>query len=1342
METTTIQRNKRYMLLTLFVVLLNQFNIFTQSDTEFWFVAPSVTQSHAGNTPIEIMVVSENLPTNVTISQPANPAFVPINFAMGPNEAIVTDLTAFVATIENQPANTILNYGILIESTNNITAYYAPQMQNNPDIYALKGTQALGTDFVVPMQTSFNNGNYNPVARSGFDIVATEDNTTITITPSADIIGHGAGVPFTIVLNKGETYSAVAVGGNAADRPAGSIIVADKPIAVSMKDDSVAQANCRDLIGDQLVPTNVIGDEYIVIKGYLNIDDKVYVTAAFDNTEVFVDGVLVATLDIGETHDFDVGNPTAYINSSEPIYVLHVTGFGCELGAALLPSIECTGSEQVSVTRATNEFFAINLMVAPGGEDNFVVNGNLGIIDPADFDVVPGSDGTWMFAQIDFSAIAAVGNPLFVTNTEKRFHMAVVNGGAITGCRYGYFSDFSRYEFDALISDIWVCEDNEFTISVDTAVLGAQFEWSGPNNFFEIGNSITLENVIPEQSGRYYLNAIIDNCPTDLDSVEIEIRPLPDAPEPISNAPICQGETLQLQANGVGDTMNWSGPNGFTSTEFNPSISPALPIHNGIYSVFATLNECDGPAADVATVVIPPIFNDTIDVAICSYDTYELPDGTTTNNVGFYTFDYTTIDGCDSSVIINLMHHPDMDLELLPNEFASGNNISCFGASDGSINLTITGGSPNYSYEWTGPNGFTSTAQNISDLEAGDYHVLVTDENGCYVNTSMELVEPAPLYEQISSHEYPSGDNISCKGFSDGSVNLTISGGSPGYTYSWTGPNGFNSIDENLTDLSAGTYYVTASDLFGCTISTSIELTEPMSINENVTAFEYPSGHNISCHGLSDGSINLNISGGSPDFSFEWTGPFGFTSNDQNLNGLSAGTYNVVIRDVNNCDITSTIVLTEPDLIALQVYVSSDYNGQHISCYGADDAQVTVQVSGGSPSYTVNIDGNQTTFNNYGIVDNLGPGLLTVNVTDANGCQATTAVMVNEPTPIESAIDVLSNHNNLPVSCANNYDGVIAANAIGGTPPYFYNWNHGNESHGEVLENIGVGAYTVEVTDVNGCLTISTIALQAHPNPTIETSDPQRICQGEEASFTVYSDHNLAGCNWTFETGQTFTSCNDISHRFNTTGCIDATVQVVSVNGCISELQLSDFICIDPKPIADFAMNDDEINTLNNTVSFWNESQNATDYFWDFGDGQTTTVENPSHSFPNNSAGSYIVTLFAYSEFDCVDSISTIIKVEEDMRIFVPNAFTPDGDKFNEVFSPVLDGDFNRFDYQLLIFNRWGELLFESRDAEVGWNGTYGGKVMQDGVYVWKLRVSSNDGTINKELAGHVTLLR
>ena len=192
-----------------FIFLLQASISFGQLDTLFWFVAPEVAQSH-GDRPIVLRFATLNSPSTITISQPANPAFPVQVINLGINAAQTLDLTPWIDMTENKPSNTTLNYGFRIHSTAPIMAYYevVTSCNCNPDIFTLKGRNALGTSFIITAQTFLSNANY---ARSGFDIVATQNNTSITILPANDIVGHAAGVPFVIILNKGQTYSAEAL---------------------------------------------------------------------------------------------------------------------------------------------------------------------------------------------------------------------------------------------------------------------------------------------------------------------------------------------------------------------------------------------------------------------------------------------------------------------------------------------------------------------------------------------------------------------------------------------------------------------------------------------------------------------------------------------------------------------------------------------------------------------------------------------------------------------------------------------------------------------------------------------------------------------------------------------------------------------------------------------------------------------------------------------------------------------------------------------------------------------------------------------------------------------------
>lgn len=424
---------------------------------EFWFVAPEVTSGHYDR-PIALRISSYSAAAIVTIEQPANPSFVPITSVLAANSTVSVDLTTFISTIENTPPDTVLNYGIHISSTASIACYYEVVTSNNTDIFALKGTNGLGTEFLIPGQSFWESGPYTPQPVNAIDIVATQNGTTVSITPSKEAEGHTAGVTYAVMLDKGETYSLVAAEYGPGDRLGGTEISSDFPIAITISDDSgynSSYGGCKDLIGDQMIPEDKIGTEYIVIKGFLgngSKDDKIYVLATDSNTTVVVDGgTTVFTLNRGEQYELSLSNSTAYIQATKNIYVMHVTGFGCEIGAAILPSVYCTGNNQVSFTRSKDESFYIIALVPTNGEGSFKINGNSTLLTAADFTTVSGTGGSWMAARKYFSKTDLPKNQAYiVTNTEGKFHLGIINGGSNTGCMYGYFTDFGGVETEAI----------------------------------------------------------------------------------------------------------------------------------------------------------------------------------------------------------------------------------------------------------------------------------------------------------------------------------------------------------------------------------------------------------------------------------------------------------------------------------------------------------------------------------------------------------------------------------------------------------------------------------------------------------------------------------------------------------------------------------------------------------------------------------------------------------------------------------------------------------------------------------------------------------------------------
>lgn len=536
--------------IVLLFFLLCHLQLTAQLDTSFWFVAPEVTSGH-GDNPTVFRFATMNQPATIVVSQPANPAFPIQTLNLLANASETINLQNWLNLVENAPPNTVLNKGFKITSTTPISAYYEvnPACQCNPDIMSLKGSNALGTSFVVGGQTFFaNDANYVPRADAKFDIVATEDNTTITIIPSVNIMGHAAGVPFTITLNAGQTWSGVSVP-QFGQKIVGTIINANKSIAVTYSDDSVAFTFCRDILSDQLIPISVIGTEYIAVRGFLQDMDRVFVTATQPNTDIFIDGSTSpeSTLQVGQTYMIELTTPSTFIQTSSPAYVFHVSGFGCEVGGAVLPPIICTGSQEIPFIRSTNEFFGITILVPAGSEGDFLLNGAADIISASDFNFVPGTNSEWMYAQLNMTAEIAVNVGSRIENPSDRFHFGLINGGASSGCRYGFFSDFSSTKYEIQTSQIEFCTGETIELSTNQ-VSSATYEWSGPNGFSAQGISISIPNATSENAGLYLVEGYLpDACQVLADSVNITVFEIPELEASINLA--CDNATVSFQIN-------------------------------------------------------------------------------------------------------------------------------------------------------------------------------------------------------------------------------------------------------------------------------------------------------------------------------------------------------------------------------------------------------------------------------------------------------------------------------------------------------------------------------------------------------------------------------------------------------------------------------------------------------------------------------------------------------------------------------------------------------------------------------------------------------------------------
>lgn len=426
-----------------------------QTDTVFWFAAPEITNIQTtydglpADRPIKLHFAAKNQSATVQIFQPALNSLMPAQTINVPaNDMTSIDLTNWIDIIETRPGNSILQNGLKIISSAPITAYYTNEDIPNAESFMLKGNYALGLDFWIPSQNIGSNDQGLQHTYSSFDIIATTEYTVITINPSNDIVGHNANIPFTITLNKGETWSAEAVGYSANQHLGGSHVTSKSPIAITVKDDWVICPDigiAYELIGDQILPTNHLGRSYIAVKGDLSgQSDRVFVMATEDNTIVSQNGIQVATINKGMTSQFSFNTgDIAFFETSKPSSIYHLSGVAAETGAKQLIPITEKGCDSVYYKRLMDDKFKLTFVVKNSGVSSFLVNGSNNVINAAQFLPVP-NNSDYSYAKVDLSnSNYTQGTILKIVNTNVGFQMGVIDGAEGWGCDYAYFNEFS-----------------------------------------------------------------------------------------------------------------------------------------------------------------------------------------------------------------------------------------------------------------------------------------------------------------------------------------------------------------------------------------------------------------------------------------------------------------------------------------------------------------------------------------------------------------------------------------------------------------------------------------------------------------------------------------------------------------------------------------------------------------------------------------------------------------------------------------------------------------------------------------------------------------------------------
>lgn len=393
---------------------------------------------------------------------------------------------------------------------------------------------------------------------------------------------------------------------------------------------------------------------------------------------------------------------------------------------------------------------------------------------------------------------------------------------------------------------------------------------------------------------------------------------------------------------------------------------------------------------------------------------------------------------------------------------------ACFGSPTGAINYSLTGGGTGTpSYSWVRSSGGTGsgTGTNIPNLIPGTYTVTATGSNGCIISFTSTISQSPEIILSATP------TLVSCNGGNNGAIDVTVTGGTPGYTYSWAdGP-----TTANRSELVAGTYTLDVTDSKGCIASTSVTISQPAAIAITPTLTD------VTCFGENNGVINLAVTGGTPDYSFLWNDG----STDQNRTGLALGTYSVTVTDANDC----TATLTDLTISQPEAALSLSATQVNVLCFGQSTGSIDLTVTGGTATYTyawTKTGGGYSASTED--IGTLAVGTYNVTVTDVQGCTATLVVTITEPSVL--ALSTTITHPTCPPDAEQNgLDGTIDLTVAGGVGPYTYVWTApaatplgvipSGQANLQDLTGLQHGTYQVTVTDANGCTATATLVLVA-----------------------------------------------------------------------------------------------------------------------------------------------------------------------------------------------------------------------------------------------------------------------
>jgi gliding motility-associated-like protein len=724
---------------------------------------------------------------------------------------------------------------------------------------------------------------------------------------------------------------------------------------------------------------------------------------------------------------------------------------------------------------------------------------------------------------------------------------------------------------------------------------------------------------------------------------------------------------------------------------------------------------------------------------------------------GIYSMVVTDSVGCTGSASVTI-NEPSPLISGIISSFNTSCNLSC----DGSATVLAGGGTAPYTYLWNDLAAQTTTT--ATGLCAQTYSVTTTDFNGCTSTSMVTITEPTPVTITLDTLI-----NILCNGGNNGQVMVVASGGTPGYTYNWT-PSGSG---PSITNLIAGSYQVTVTDLNTCTQTATFTVQEPAPLVLS------PNSNPSTC-GSANGSAGVSVLGGVSPYSYFWTPTSLATAIIPNV---AAGTYSVTVTDFNGCTATSSSTVTD---LPGPVLNSGSFTTVEPSCHGFANGSATVIATGGQPLYTYvwNTVPAQTTQT----ATALPAGVYQVTVFDQNECAVTGTVQVFEPTPTQVivsptdticigmqspiyaagfggtqpytytwnpnlgstggpflvaptlpttyTVSVVDNHGctsgfayptvfvhpqisvtATDVSVCDGSSVIISAAASGGTGgPYTYSWSNGVSTDAQTVSPTGATSidYTVTANDMNCSVAVTDVAtVVINPQAVSFINAPVTSgCEDFTANFTAISNLGTT-FDWDFGDGSSQGSGSPVTHTYTNSGLYTVTVTVTTALGCVSTVTDTNYINVFPAPTAGFTSTPQPASSTSPIVSFIDQSIGADEWDWDF------IYTNPATgfftdtlqnpSFTYPDTGVYIVQQTVTNSFGCTDVAYNNVEIIPEYVLYAPNAFTPNNHDGLNDVFMPSGVGIDPDNFEMTIYDRWGNQIFKTTDVTKGWDGRANG---------------------------------